>query len=90
MMHQIHPSVDGFVGTKQDLAKMEQIQDEFVELKRQKTAIEKADLCAVLPSSPKSPSSAAAKPLAVAVAVAGSGLKMCLASLVPPGAPKPS
>jgi hypothetical protein len=34
MMHQIHPSVDGFVGMKQDLAKMEQIQDEFVELKR--------------------------------------------------------
>jgi hypothetical protein len=36
-MNQIHPSVDGFVAMKQDLAKMERSQNEFVELKRQHT-----------------------------------------------------
>jgi hypothetical protein len=87
-MNQIHPSVEGFVGAKQHLAKMERSQDEFVELKRQQTAPEKADLYAVSPSSPKSSSSVAAKPLAVAES--GSGSKMCLESLVPLGAPKPS
>ena len=92
-MNQIHTSVDGLVATKENLAKIENTRQEFVvPFKWQQAAVEKADRCAVLPSSPSSSSPATPKPSLVADPAFSSrpASKLRVASRKPPAAQKPS
>ena len=77
-MDQIHPSADGIIASKEDLARIERIR-------------EKADPCAVPPPLPSSPSPTAPKPLSVAEpgSSSGSASKLLVASSFHPAMPKP-
>ena len=92
-MNQIHTSVDGLLATKENLAKIENTRQEFVvPFKWQQAAVEKADRCAVPPSSPSSSSPATPKPSLVADPAFSSrpASKLRVASRKPPAAQKPS
>ena len=91
-MSHVHPSVDGFIATKEDSAKIERIQDELVGFKRQLEGVEKDDLSVVLPPSPISPSPSAPKTSSEAGpgSSSASASTLRVVSSIPPAGQQPS